>query len=165
MKLSLGVALLACLAVCVLADDAADHQKCTPLQKVKVKRQWDKAFGEGKHRLEFGHAFYKNVFKTFPKARELFAKFRGDNIYSPEFTAYSQRFLNAFAMIIETTDDPEANKVIIAKAKTNFAEKGVKPEFFDAFRDELMETLPDFLDHFDWDAWMGCLNGLIAGLK
>jgi len=38
--------------------------------------------------------------------------------------------------------------------------------FYTAFRDELMETLPEFLDtHFDWDAWMGCLNLIISGLK
>jgi len=163
----LFLAALVCLAVCVLADDKPeDHQKCTPLQRIKVRRQWDKAFGEGSHRLEFAQHFYHNLFKHFPDARKSLAKFRGDNIYSPEFQAYGQRVLNSIGMIIDTADDPEANKVIITKLKTYLAEQGIESTFYNAFRDELMDTLPDFLDtHFDWDAWLGCLNLIISGLK
>jgi hemoglobin-like flavoprotein len=138
-----------------------------PLQKVKVKRQWDHAFGEGKHRLEFAQHFFHHLFKDFPDFRKVFAKFRGDNIYSTEFQAAGQRLLNNIAMIIDTTDDPEANKVIIGKIKELHQAAGVPAEFYTAFRDEIIETVPEFLEgiHFDYDAWYGCFNLLIAGLK
>jgi len=165
MKVLLVVALLVCVA-CVFADDKPeDHQKCLPLQKIKVRRQWAQAYGEGKHRIEFAQHFYRKLFKEFPKARDMYSKFRSDNIYSPEFVAFTQRLFETLTMIIDTMDDPEANKVIVAKLKVTLAERGVKPEFHSAFRDELMETIPEFLEtHFDWDAWMGCLNALINAL-
>lgn len=161
------LAALVCLAACVFADSKPeDFQKCTPLQRIKVSRQWGRAYGEGRHRLDFAQHLYQNIFKNFPDARAMYAKYRGDNIYSPEFQAMTQRVLEWLTMVIDTTDDPEANKVIIAKIKTGLGERGVKPEYFTAFRDELLETLPEYLgNHFDWDAWMGCLNALIAGLK
>lgn len=166
MKVSLFVAVFVCVAACVLADDtAADHQKCLPLQKLKVRRQWSKAFGEGSHRIKFAQQLYRNLFKAYPKARNLHAKFRGDNIYSPEFLAFSQRLLGSLTIVIDTTDDPAANKVLVGKLKDRLTAIGVTPEFYTAFRDNLFETLPDYLGtHFDWDAWTGCFNGLIDAL-
>jgi hemoglobin-like flavoprotein len=164
MKLVLVIAVLGCLAACALADD--DHVTCGPLQKIKVKRQWDKAFGEGSHRLEFALHFWNHFFKDYPKAREVFKDFRGDNVYSPEFQALGQRVLESFTMIVDTTDDPEALKIMVEAIKVDHAEKGVKPEFYTAFRDELLETLPEYLGtHLDWDAWTACLNALIENLK
>jgi hemoglobin-like flavoprotein len=167
MKLLLVVAVLGFMAACALAEEEhAEEHTCGPLEKIKVRRQWTKAYGEGKHRLEFGLHIWNHFFKDFPKARDMFKKYRGDNVYSPQFQAMSQRLLAAFGMIIDTTDDPEALKVIVEHVKVEHAEKGVKPEFYDAFRDELLETLPEYLGtHLDWDAWTSCLNQLIAALK
>jgi len=164
MKLQLFVAvIIGCLAVSCLADTAP---KCGPLQKIKLRRQWDRAFGEGSHRLEFAIHLWNTFFKAFPKAREMFSKYRGDNIYSAEFQASSQRILGAFAMLIETTDDPEALKVLLEKVKADHAEKGIRPEFYEALRDELLEALPKYLGaHLDFDAWNGCLTALIEKLK
>jgi len=162
MKVLLLVLVLGCLAVCSLADTT---HKCGPLQKIKVRRQWDKAFGEGSARLEFAIRLWHTFFKSFPKAREMFSKYRGDNIYSPEFQALSQRILGGFAMFIETADDPEALKVLLASVKVDHAEKGIKPEFYEALRDELLEVLPKYLkNHFDYDAWQDCLTALIENL-
>jgi hemoglobin-like flavoprotein len=164
MKLMLVIALLGCLAACALADE--EKLTCGPLQKIKVKRQWDKAYGEGSHRLEFALHFWNHFFKDNPAARDIFKDFRGDNIYSPEFQAYSQRMFETLTMIIDTTDDPEALKVIIAKTKENHVAAGIKPEFYDPFRDSLLETLPEYLGtHLDWDAWTVCFDNLIAGLQ
>jgi len=163
MKLLLLVGVLGCLAVCSLAD--TEH-KCGPLQKIKVRRQWAKAFGEGSERLEFAIHLWNTFFKAFPKAREMFSKYRGDNIYSPEFQASSQRILGAFGMLIETADDPEALKVLLGSVKADHLDKGIRPEFYEALRDELLESLPKYLGHrLDWDAWNDCLTALIENLK
>ena len=163
MKLLLVVLVLGCLAACTLAD--REH-KCGPLQKIKVNRQWNKAFGEGSDRLEFAIRLWKTFFKAFPKAREMFSKYRGDNIYSPEFQASSQRILGAFSMLIETADDSEALKVLLGNVKADHAEKGIRPEFYEALRDELLEVLPKYLgSRLDYDAWYDCLTALIDNLK
>lgn len=162
MKLLLLALVLGCLAACSLAD--TEH-KCGPLQKIKLRRQWNRAFGEGSHRLEFAINLWHTFFKAFPRAREMFSKYRGDNIYSPQFQALSQRVLGAFAMLIETTDDPEALKVLLANVKADHTEKGIRPEFYEALRDELLEVLPKYLKaHFDYDAWHDCLNTLVEHL-
>jgi len=175
MKLLLAVALLGCMVAWAYADDSTHEEEpiedptkhsCGPLQKFKIKRQWEQAIGEGKHRLEFALHFWNHFFKDYPKARDIFSKYRGDNVYSPQFQAMSQRLLASIGMIISSTDDPEALKVIVANVKTNNAERGVKPEFYDAFRDVLLETLPEYLGTaLDWDAWTDCLNALLSALK
>jgi hemoglobin-like flavoprotein len=163
MKVLLLSVLLGCLVACVLASE--DH-KCGPLAKIKVRRQWDAAYGEGSHRLDFGIHFWHHLFKDYPKARDTFKKFRSDNIYSAEFQALGSRLLGAFGMLIETTDDPEALKVLIGKVKTDHAEKGVDAALYDEIHEELLETIPEYLGaHFDWDAWNDCLHDLVAALK
>jgi hemoglobin-like flavoprotein len=163
MKLLLLAALLACLVVCSLASD---EHKCGPLAKIKLRRQWDKAYGEGSHRLDFGIHFWHHLFKDYPKARETFKAHRSDNIYSAEFQALGARLLGAFGMLIETTDDPEALKVLIQGFKTTHAEKGVDAELYAEIHEELLETVPEYLGaHFDYDAWNDCLHDLIAALK
>lgn len=149
----------------MLEEDPLKHS-CGPLQKIKIKRQWRAAYGEGSHRLEFATHFWSRFFKGHPKDREGFKEFRGDNIYSPQFQAFSQRRLAAFGMVIETTDDPEALKVMLEYAKADDKSHGIKPEFYEDTRDALMETLGEYLgSHLDWDAWTDCLNLLLNSLK
>jgi len=163
MKLLLIATLLGCLVACTLASD--DGHKCGPLAKIKVRRQWDKAFGEGSHRLDFAIHFWHHLFKDYPKARETFKAFRSDNIYSATFQAHSQRLLGAFGMLIESTDDPAALKVLIARVKAEHAEKGIDAELYNEIHEELLETVPEYLgNHFDWDAWNDCLKELITAL-
>jgi len=163
MKVLLGALVVGCLVVCALAE--REH-KCGPLQKIKVRRQWERAFGEGSHRLEFAVHLWNTFFKQYPKARGMFGKYRGDNIYSAEFQASSQRILGKFGMIIESSDDPEALDVLLRNIKADHVVKGIKPEYYEAFRDELLEALPKYLgSHLDWDAWMDCLTALINNLR
>jgi len=165
MKLLLLTALLGCLVAFALADVSREH-RCGPLAKIKVRRQWDKAYGEGSHRLDFGIHFWHHLFKDYPKAREVFKEHRSDNIYSPEFQALGARLLGFFGMFIESTDDPEALKVLVHNFKANMAEKGVSPELYDEVHEELLETIPEYLGaHFDWDAWNDCLHDLITAIK
>jgi len=150
------------VAVAVKADAPAE---CGLLERVKVKRQWIEAFGESEHRLEFALHLFNRLFKAQPKAREMFTKYRGDNVYSPEFQAFAQRILNSIGMLISTGDDPEALKILITAVRTHLAEKGIKPEFYETFRDHLLATLPEYLEiHLDWDAWHVCLDKIIDAL-
>jgi hemoglobin-like flavoprotein len=96
----------------------------------------------------------------------MFSKYRGENIYSTEFQASSQRILGAFAMLIETADDPDALRVLLGNVKADQAEMGIRPVFYEAIRDGLLEALPKYLkNHFDQDAWMDCLTELFENLK
>jgi len=152
------------LAACVMGDEP--KRECGPLEKVHVKRQWEAAFGEGEHRLEFALHLFNHLFKDYPKAREMFSAYRGDNVYSPVFQAHAQRILNSLTMLIETADDPEALAVLEEQVQKNLAATGIKPEFYDAFRDELLDTLPEYLEiHLDWDAWHACLDDIIEVLQ
>jgi len=169
-KTLLVVAILGCLALGAFAEEEEDHwedeHKCTPLKKFKVWRQWNKAWGEGRHRLEFSNKVWQNFFRAYPKAREMFADNVADNIFSPRWQAIGQRILAGFGIAIDSGDDVEALKVVLQVVKTRHAEKGIKPEFYEAFRDELLHTLPDFLGiHFDYAAWHDCLDTLVAALK
>lgn len=165
--------LLAIVAICVVgavsadvSSDAPAAPTCGLLERVKVRRQWAHAFGEGEHRLDFVIAVWSNFFKAYPKARELFKNRRADNIYSVEFQAHGHRVLGALGMIIATSDDPAVVKVILDAIKTNHKEKGIKTEYYEAFRDELLETLPEYVGrHFDYDAWHACLDTIINGVK
>jgi len=164
MKWLLVLAVFCVAAAYVTADTpAADKPQCGLLERVKVKRQWIEAFGESEHRLEFGLHVFNNMFKTSPKVREMFTKYRGDNVYSPVFQARAQRILNEFGMLLTTIDDMEVEKLLIASTIKDMAEQGIKPEFYAVFRDGILETLPEFLEiHLDWDAWNACLNGMMG---
>lgn len=160
----LAVAVLLGVTLVALADD--DKPKCGPLQKLKIKRQWDKAYGEAHHRAEFSVHLWNHFFKDHPAARDLYKKFRGDNVYHPRFQAFSSRALETLTMIIDTTDDPEALKEIIKFVKADDAEQGVTHEYYDGFLASLLETLAEYLDtHLDWDAWTACLNQLEEATK
>lgn len=163
MKLLLVVAVLGCLAAYTMADAA-----CGPLQKLKVKHQWDKVWGEGgAHRLDVALHVWGNFFRQYPKAKELFdPALRADNIFSPQFKAFSQRSIGGVGMVIDTGDDVEAIKVMLGVLKTLHAEKGIKPEYFDAFKDELMVVIARQVGiRFDWDAWNCALSAIVNELK
>ena len=43
----------ALLMVGVVMASAEEEQKCKLLERVKVQRQWNHAYGEGQHRIDF----------------------------------------------------------------------------------------------------------------
>jgi len=173
--LLLTVALLGCMVAWAYADDSADEEKpiedptkhsCGPLQKLKIKRQWRQAFGEGSKRLEFSLHFWISFFRDMPKAREMFKNFRGDNIYSPQFQAESLRRLAGFSMIVDTTDDPEALKIMLEAFKAEDKAGGFTEEYNQAGFAALLETLAQHLgSNFDWDAWVDCLTSLATAVS
>jgi hemoglobin-like flavoprotein len=165
MKYILAVLALVALVAMVMAEED-EHYKCGPLQKFKVKRQWDVAYGEGKHRLQFALHIFHRLFRDYPAAREPLKAFRSDNIYSPEFQALAQRILRNMNMVIDTADDPEVEKVMYEVAKATHGKYGIKPEMLPAIRDVIMESLEESLGtHLDWDSWMGCFNLVIKNLS
>jgi len=158
MKVVLAIVLLGCAAYA--------HADCAGLEAFKVKHQWQEAFGEGHHRLEFGLKLWNNIFHDHPTARDLFKRVRGDNTYSPEFEAHAQRVLSGLDMTISLLDDPDAFKAQIAHLHGQHQERNIKPEYYDFFRAALLETLPEYLGtSLDFDAWTHCYDHIVSGIK
>lgn len=157
----------AMLLVGVVLTSADEEQKCKLLERVKVVRQWNHAYGEGQHRIDFVIEVFQDYFKQFPKARDLFVKdHRGDNIYSVEFQAQGHRVLGALGLLINTADEPETLKVILGKLKENTAILGTGEEYLESFQHALLETLPHHIgNHFDYDAWNHCLGVIFGAIK
>jgi len=158
MKLLCVVLLLGCVAVCCLGDT---ELVCGPLQKIKVWRQWGRAFGEGSHRLKFAISFWKKFLKGDPKLRELFAPFGSHNIYSPKFLAFTQRVFASFSPQLEVLDEKDTRGAIMAAAKAFYDDLKVPIESYEKFDETLVEVLREELGrHFDFDAWKACLHQL-----
>lgn len=159
MKLVVAIVLSVCVAS-TLGDT------CTPLQRFKVTHQWHEAFGTGHHRLEFGLNLWNQIFHDAPALRAIFKRVNGDNVYSPEFEAHAQRVLGGLEMTISLLDDTDALNAQLAHLKAQHADRGVKAEYFDTFRDELLQVLPDYLGtKLDFQAWTECFNLIAAGIK
>lgn len=78
------IVFVACL-VCAAASD------CGPLQRLKVKSQWEKVYGgSAEIREKFGSEVWIHVFLHDPKVKELFTRVRGDNVNSHEFKVSTQ---------------------------------------------------------------------------
>lgn len=158
MKLLAAIVLSTCVAY-ALGD-------CTPLQRFKVVHQWHEAFGTGHHRLEFGLNLWNHIFEVAPALRAVFARVNGNNVYSPEFEAHAQRVLGGLEMTISLLDDQAALDAQLAHLKSQHKDRGVKPEYYDTFRDELLQVLPDYLGtKLDFQAWTDCFNLIAAGIK
>lgn len=159
MKLVLAIV----LSLCVAATFAGE---CGPLQRFKVTHQWHEAFGTGHNRLEFGLKLWNAIFHDAPALRALFKRVNGDNTYSPEFEAHAQRVLGGLEMTISLLDDQPALAAQLAHLKAQHVERNVKPEYYETFRDELLQVLPDYLGtKLDFEAWTVCFNSFIAAIK
>jgi len=154
------------LAVVLCMFVAEAYGSCDALQRFKVKHQWAEAFGTAHHRLEFGLKLWNSIFKEAPEIRGLFKRVNGDNAYSPEFEAHSQRVLGGLEMTISLLDDQAALDAQIAHLKSQHAERNVKPEFYTAFINELLAVLPDYLGtKLDFQAWNECLAVIVGGIQ
>jgi len=153
------------LAVVLSLVAFAVAENCDILQRVRLTRQWRKAYGTGSHRLELGLKIFKNLFHNHPGARALFADHHSDNIYSPEFEAYAERILNEFDIVVTLLDDPETLKAQINHIKAKLSAKHVTGEQLTAFGKNALEVIPDYIgNHFDHSAWTDCLKRLGAAL-
>jgi hemoglobin-like flavoprotein len=154
------------LAVVLCMFVAEAYGSCDALQRFKVKHQWAEAFGTAHHRLEFGLKLWNSIFKEAPEIRGLFKRVNGDNAYSPEFEAHSQRVLGGLEMTISLLDDQAALDAQLAHLKSQHAERNVKGEFYTAFVNELLAVLPDYLGtKLDFKAWSECLAVITGGIQ
>lgn len=153
------------LAVVLSLVAFAFAENCDVLQRVRISRQWRKAYGTGSHRLDFGLKIFKHLFDNHPQARALFADHHSDNVYSPEFEAYSERITNEFDIVISLLDDPAALKAQVNHLKAKLTKKHITPEQLTAFGKNTLEVLPEYIgNHFDHSAWTDCMKRLKAAL-
>lgn len=151
--------LLSSCVVSTLAD-------CGVLQRFKVKHQWNEAYGSGHHRLDFGLKLWNSIFHDNPQLRQLFKRVNGDNTYSAEFEAHSQRVLGGLNLVISTLDDQATLNAQLAHLKAQHTDRNVQPAFYEAFRDELLSVLPEYLGtKLDFAAWNDCINLVISSIQ
>jgi hemoglobin-like flavoprotein len=157
MKLILAVVLS------LVAFAVADN--CDVLQRIRISRQWRKAYGTGSHRLDLGLKIFKHLFDNHPNARALFADHNSDNVYSHEFQAYAGRITNEFDIVISLLDEPVALKAQVNHLKAKLTKKHITPEQLTVFGKNTLEVLPEYIgNHFDQSAWTDCLKRLKAAL-
>lgn len=157
MKLLIAVV----LAICA----AQAYADCGPLQRFRVKHQWQEAFGSAHHRVDFGAKFWTGLFHDHPEARDIFKSVNGENVYSAEFSAHSARVLGGLEMVISLLDDQATLDAELAHLKGQHDARGIKAEMFDAFREELLTVLPTYLGtKLDYAAWKDCFNLISGGM-
>uniref|UniRef100_A0A0P4VL51 Extracellular globin n=1 Tax=Glossoscolex paulistus TaxID=1046353 RepID=A0A0P4VL51_9ANNE len=140
--------------------------QCSILESLKVKNQWADAFGKGNRRVEFGLRLWNSFFQDHPETRDLFKRVRGDNAYSPEFKAHAQRVLSGFDMTVSLLDDPDTFAAQIAHLKKQHDPRNLKKEYFDWFRNHLLEILPEYIGtKLDFEAWTHCFNHISSGIS
>jgi hemoglobin-like flavoprotein len=157
--------LLVAVVVCLCAAQA--YAECNSMARFKVKHQWQEAFGQARNRLEFGLTLWNSIFHDHPETRDLFKRVHGDNPYSNEFEAHSQRVLGALDMTISMLDDQATLTAQLAHLKGQHAERNVKPEFYTAFTEELLAAvLPKYLGtRLDYGAWKDCMGVITGGIS
>jgi hemoglobin-like flavoprotein len=157
MKLLLAVVFSVCLAFVAADGD------CDSLERFKVKHQWSEAFGEGHHRIEFGLKVFKGLFHDHPETRGLFKRVNGDNVYSPEFAAHSQRLLAGLDIVIGLLDDQPTLTAQLGHLKNKHKDRNIKPEYYSYLGDQILDVLPSYLGtKLDYGAWSACYKKLIA---
>nr|WKD64892.1 globin D1 [Lumbricus terrestris] len=154
------------LAVFLLAFATYVSAECLVTESLKVKLQWASAFGHAHERVAFGLELWRDIIDDHPEIKAPFSRVRGDNIYSPEFGAHSQRVLSGLDITISMLDTPDMLAAQLAHLKVQHVERNLKPEFFDIFLKHLLHVLGDRLGtHFDFGAWHDCVDQIIDGIK
>jgi len=149
-----------------LAFAAYVSADCDQLEGLKVKLQWAEAFGKAHDRVLFGLKLWKSIIHDHPEIKKVFERVHGDNIYSPEFEAHSQRVLSGLDMTISTLDDTDLLNAQLAHLKGQHAERHLQPEYFNWFNHHLIEVLGETLGtSLDFAAWTDCLNHITEGIK
>ena len=60
----------------------------------------------------------------------MFKNVRGDNLYSDEFSAHSQRVLSGLDMTISMLDTPDVLEAQLVHLKGQHTERNLKPEYY-----------------------------------
>ena len=75
------IVLAACLAM------AACDRECGPLERLKVKSEWNKVYGlTSRERVALGHDLWSYVLDKEPKIKEILSRVRADSLYSDDFS-------------------------------------------------------------------------------
>ncbi|KAK2142041.1 hypothetical protein LSH36_1002g02008 [Paralvinella palmiformis] len=156
------IVFVACL-VCAAASD------CGPLQRLKVKSQWEKVYGgSAETREKFGSEVWIHVFLHEPKVKELFTRVRGDNVNSHEFKAHANRVFGGIDICVSLLNDPDTLNAELTHLHDQHDQRGIPHEYFDVFRHSLLQTMASHVEHFDQDAWKACFDvikkGIVEGL-
>nr|P09966.1 RecName: Full=Extracellular globin-2A; AltName: Full=Erythrocruorin; AltName: Full=Globin IIA [Tylorrhynchus heterochaetus] len=144
---------------------SSDH--CGPLQRLKVKQQWAKAYGVGHERVELGIALWKSMFAQDNDARDLFKRVHGEDVHSPAFEAHMARVFNGLDRVISSlTDEPVLNAQL-EHLRQQHIKLGITGHMFNLMRTGLAYVLPAQLGRcFDKEAWAACWDEVIyPGIK
>nr|BAC84989.1 globin M1 precursor [Haemadipsa zeylanica] len=154
--------------VCALffvASTQADPHQCGLLEKFKFYKQWTEVFGLGEQRIEFGLKVFAKLFHDHPDARKLFSNVNGENIYSHEFKAHVKRVLSSLdlnAILLSRNDLLEDQ---LAHLKGQHDSRGVDWSYVQAFKQAMLEVLPEYLGVFVcYESWDGCLEHILTGI-
>jgi len=152
------VVLMALVAVTIASE-------CGPLQRLKVKQQWNVAYGVAHNRVDFGTAIWRGLFRQEEKARDLFDRVNGNDILSGEFIAHSERVLSGLTVALTTLDDDEISGCILAHLNEQHVKWNIPANYFQLMKNSLMKVIPASIGRcFDYEAWDACLDVVYAGL-
>jgi len=145
---------------------AVSINACSTLQRLKVKAQWSRAFGQGSDRAAFGTALWKAIFAQAPEARELFGRVNGDDIMSPDFQAHSSRVMSGLDQCISLLDDQDTLNAQLDHLNGQHQDRNIPSIYFNVMGEALMQVVPAQLGRcFDRDAWTSCFNIIADGIK
>jgi hemoglobin-like flavoprotein len=157
------------LLVFVLCLAYAAATGCGPLERLKVKSQWEEVYGStAAMRETLGTEVWTHVFLHEPKLKEHLTRVRADNVNSHEFHAHAVRVFGGFDICISLLNDPDTLNAELSHLHDQHDERGIPHEYFDVFRHGLLHVLSLHVKNFDQDAWTACFdvikNGIVEGL-
>ncbi|KAK2142197.1 hypothetical protein LSH36_986g00013 [Paralvinella palmiformis] len=156
------------IAVC-LAFVPACMSDCSPLKRLKLKSQWEAVYGKDSVvRENLSREIWSYILGKEPKMKELFTRVRGDNINSDEFKAHAVRVFGGFDICVSLMNDPDTLNAELQHLHDQHDQRGIPHEYFDIFIDALNYVIPNYLEHYDEDAWEDCFqvikNAITEGL-
>lgn len=148
------------IVICALVAVATASSECGPLQRLKMKQQWSVAFGTAHHRIDFGTAMWRSIFRQAPQAiDELFTRVEGHNLYSGKFQAHSMRVLGGLNMAISVMDDENVLQRVLEHLRDQHKDRAIPRNYFKVFKNALMKVAPATIGKcFDREAWSACFD-------
>jgi len=151
------------IALCMVA---LAYAECNTMQRIKVKHQWNEAFGHGHDRDAFNTEIWQYIFDHHPEAVDkFFTRVHGENIFSPQFRAHAARVAAGFDMTLSLMLDEPTLQSQLAHLKQQHIELEVTEEYFDVFREGLMRAVQHIIGHcYDGQAWQECTHMIDQGI-
>eukprot|EP00178_Gracilaria_changii_P008108 TRINITY_DN25042_c0_g1_i1.p1 TRINITY_DN25042_c0_g1~~TRINITY_DN25042_c0_g1_i1.p1 ORF type:complete len:184 (+),score=17.56 TRINITY_DN25042_c0_g1_i1:69-554(+) len=150
-----------CLAVLL-----ATCQACNLMQRLKVKHQWNEAFGTGSQRASLGKALWRSIFSQAPGVVDkFFTNVDGHDISSPKFQAHIARVFGGFDLCISQLPEEDILNSQLNHLHTQHEEMGISSEYFDTFRKALMLGVESTIEScYDAEAWESCTSLIARGI-